>query len=131
MSSVDYSVVMTTEVAAALRRHLLQHIRKGQRQEDLCFALWKPSTGKTRTTAVLTEAILPGANERRLHGGASFLPSYLDRGGGGRDVEERRHRTTTQSLHTGMAGDERGGHRHGAKHRTFDTGRDGGCRSWA
>ena len=79
MSSVDFSVVMTSEVAAPLRRHLLQHIRKGQRQEDLCFALWKPSTGKTRTTAVLTEIVLPVANERRLHGGASFLPNYLDR----------------------------------------------------
>ncbi len=79
MSSVDYSVTMTSEVAAVLRGHLLQHMRKGQRQEDLCFALWKPSTGKTRTTAVLTEVVLPVANERRLHGGASFLPSYLDR----------------------------------------------------
>ncbi len=79
MSSVDYSVVMTSEVAAALRQHLLQHIRKGKHQEDLCFALWKPSTGKTRTTAVLEEVVLPVANERRLHGGASFLPNYLDR----------------------------------------------------
>ena len=79
MSSVDYSVAMTSEVAAVLRRHLLQHIRKGQRQEDLCFALWKPSTGKTRTTAVLTEVVLPVDNERRLHCGASFLPAYLDR----------------------------------------------------
>ena len=79
MSSVGYSVVMRSEVAAALRRHLLQHIKRGQQQEDLCFALWKPSTGKTRTTAVLTEIVLPVANERRLHGGASFLPNYLDR----------------------------------------------------
>ena len=79
MSSVDYSVVMTSEVATALKGHLLQHIRKGRQQEDLCFALWKPSTGKTRTTAVLTEVILPVANERRLHGGASFLPNYLNR----------------------------------------------------
>ena len=79
MSSVDYSVVMTSEVADMLRGHLLQHIKRGQRQEDLCFALWKPSTGRTRTTAVLTEVLLPVANERLLHGGASFLPTYLDR----------------------------------------------------
>ena len=79
MSSVDYSVVMASEMAAALGRHLLQHIRQGERQEDLCFALWKPSTGRTRTTAVLTEVILPIADERRLHGGASFRASYLDR----------------------------------------------------
>ncbi|WP_419857162.1 HesA/MoeB/ThiF family protein [Candidatus Palauibacter irciniicola] len=76
---MDYSVVMTSGVAAVLRRHLLQHIRRGEQQEDLCFALWKPSTGETRTTAVLNEVVLPVANERRLHGGASFLPNYLDR----------------------------------------------------
>ena len=79
MSSVAYSVVVGTELADVLRKHLLQHVRKGERQEDLCFALWKPSTGRTRTTAVLTEVILPRAGERRLHGGASFLAVYLDR----------------------------------------------------
>lgn len=79
MSSVDYSVVMASEVAATLQGHLLQHIRQGERQEDLCFALWNPSTGRTRTTAVLTEVILPFADERRLHGGASFRAHYLER----------------------------------------------------
>ena len=79
MSSVGYSVVMTSRLADVLRGHLLQHVRRDERQEDLCFALWKPSTGRTRTTAVLTEAILPMAGERRLHGGASFRASYLDR----------------------------------------------------
>ncbi|MYB88684.1 MAG: ThiF family adenylyltransferase [Proteobacteria bacterium] len=79
MSSVDYSVVMESEVAAALQKHLLQHIRRGRYQEDLCFAMWKPSTGRTRTTAVLTEVILPTTDERRLHGGASFRAHYLER----------------------------------------------------
>ena len=79
MSSVDYSVVMASEVAAVLQGHLLRHIRQDKSQEDLCFALWKPSTGRTRTTAVLTEVILPVADERRLHGGASFRAHYLER----------------------------------------------------
>lgn len=79
MSSVDYSVVMASEEAATLQGHLLQHIRQGEQQEDLCFALWKPSTGRTRTTAVLTEVVLPIADERRLHGGVSFRAHYLDR----------------------------------------------------
>ena len=79
MSSVDCSVVMTSELRDVLKGHLLQHVRRGERQEDLCFALWKPSTGNTRTTAILTEAILPIGDERRLHGGASFRASYLDR----------------------------------------------------
>ena len=79
MSSVEYSVALPCEVAGILEQHLLQHTRQGRRQEDLCFALWTPSTGSTRTTAVLQEVILPQDGERRLHGNASFLPEYLDR----------------------------------------------------
>lgn len=79
MSSVEYSVVLPCEVAGILEQHLLQHTRQGWRQEDLCFALWTPSTGSTRTTAVLQEVILPQDGERRLHGNASFYPEYLDR----------------------------------------------------
>ena len=79
MSSVEYSVVLPCEVADTLRGHLLQHTSKGQRQEDLCFALWTPSTGRTRTTSVLREVMLPRDGERRLYGNASFLPEYLDR----------------------------------------------------
>ena len=45
----------------------------------MCFALWRASTGATRTTALLTDIIPPHNGERRLHGGASFLPDYLER----------------------------------------------------
>lgn len=48
-------------------------------QEDLCFALWRPSTGTKRTTAVVFEILLPVSGDRNLHGGASFEPSYLTR----------------------------------------------------
>ena len=60
-------------------RHLLAHVRAGQRQEDLCFALWRPSRGATRTTALVAELILPKDGERTLHGGASFTANYLSR----------------------------------------------------
>ena len=40
---------------------------------------WRPSTGATRTTALLTDVITPCDGERRLHGGASFLPTYVER----------------------------------------------------
>lgn len=79
MSSVQYSVTLNSGVLRALKDHLLQHIAKGQRQEDLCFALWRPSTGLTRTTAVLTDVITPINGDRLLHGGASFLPDYVGR----------------------------------------------------
>tara|TARA_R110000787_G_scaffold209044_1_gene319104 strand:+ start:6081 stop:7472 length:1392 start_codon:yes stop_codon:yes gene_type:complete len=79
MSSVGYSVALTTEFGAGLRDHLLSHISKGYLQEDMCFALWRPSTGQSRRTAILTEIILPLEGERKLHGGASFMSSYLER----------------------------------------------------
>lgn len=79
MSSVRYSVALTSELASNLREHVLQHILKGERQEDLCFALWRPSTGLTRKTAIVAEVILPQHGDRLLHGGASFMPSYVER----------------------------------------------------
>ena len=34
-------------------------IRRGERQEDLCFALWRPSTGASRTTGIVAETPAP------------------------------------------------------------------------
>jgi molybdopterin/thiamine biosynthesis adenylyltransferase len=79
VSSVRYSAALTCDAAEGLRTHLLQHIARRKRQEDLCFALWRPGTGRTRTTALVTEIILPRDGERDLHGGASFLPAYVER----------------------------------------------------
>lgn len=79
MSSVAYSVALTNELARRLNQHLLQHFQMGRRQEDLCFALWRPSSGEMRHTALLIEPILPEAGERELHGGASFMPTYIER----------------------------------------------------
>ena len=79
MSHTRYSVALASDVARRLNEHLLQHIAQGHRQEDMCFALWRPSTGATRTTALLTDVITPCDGERRLHGGASFLPTYVER----------------------------------------------------
>lgn len=59
--------------------HLLRHLRAGRRQEDLCFALWRPGTGASRTTALISELVLPEKGERQLHGGASFEADYLSR----------------------------------------------------
>lgn len=59
--------------------HLLRHFRRGDEQEDLCFALWRPSTGGRRTTAIITAVVLPEPEETALDGNASFLPRYLGR----------------------------------------------------
>ena len=58
---------------------LVAHLIRSDGQEDLCFALWRPSTGASRTTAIISEPILPLEGERHVHGNASFEPHYLDR----------------------------------------------------
>lgn len=72
---MTYSSALTTETFNALAAHLL----RVDGQEDLCFALWYPSTGAGRTSALIAEPIPPFDGERRVHGNASFLPHYLDR----------------------------------------------------
>ena len=72
-------VVFTSEADSTSSKHLLQHYRRNKRQEDLCFALWRPSTGQLRRTALIDEIIPPKKGERILHGNASFEPDYLAR----------------------------------------------------
>lgn len=66
---------MTESTSTALIRHL----RRSDGQEELCFALYRPSSGERRFTAIVSEPLLPGAGERRVHGNVSFEGAYLDR----------------------------------------------------
>ncbi len=59
--------------------HLLKHFRAGELQEDLCFALWRPSTGKSRYRGIIYKIILPEENDRILHGNVEFAPRFLSR----------------------------------------------------
>lgn len=63
----------STALDAQLRAHLLR--RDGQ--EDIAFVTWRPSTGRTRTTAVLREVLLPEDGDRQVHGNASFNQQYF------------------------------------------------------
>lgn len=62
-------------VAAELESRLI----RGDGQEDLVFALWNPSYGSERQTALVCEAILPIDGDREVHGNVSFFPQYLER----------------------------------------------------
>lgn len=76
--AATFSVVMTSDIDKALASHLLR--RDGQ--EDLTFALYQPSTGMTRTTAILVDLVLPQDGERQVHGNASFSAAYFLRATG-------------------------------------------------
>lgn len=66
---------MTAEVHWQAASHLI----RADGQEDLCFALWYPSTGQSRTTALIARLILPCKQERQVHGNASFAAPYFER----------------------------------------------------
>lgn len=72
---VQLSVAMTTTLDGQLRAHL----DKGRRQEDLTFALWRPSKGHSRFTAVLHAIVLPESDDRILQGNVAFTPDYVQR----------------------------------------------------
>ena len=74
-----FNVVLSAEAHSASVDHLLQHYNHNRMQEDLCFALWRPSSGNGRFTAIVDEVLLPETGERRLHGNASFQPHYMVR----------------------------------------------------
>ncbi len=72
---MKYSVALTEDIHKTALRHLI----RSDRQEDLCFALWFPSQGHTRKTALIWKLILPDAGDRKVHGNAGFTGQYFER----------------------------------------------------
>ena len=71
----EYSVAMPEPISDELLRHLVRE----DGQEDLCFALWTPSRGADRLTALVNTVLLPHEGDRNVHGNASFNVQYFDR----------------------------------------------------
>ena len=69
---------MATTTEAEVVRHLL----RDDGQEDVCFAIWHPSTGAASSTAVVHSLILPRKTERNIHGNADFTSEYFLRAAG-------------------------------------------------
>ena len=67
------SVAMTAAIADSLRGH----VDRPDGQEDICLATYRPSTGATRTTALITSVITPEPGERHVHGNASIEGDYV------------------------------------------------------
>lgn len=62
-----------------VHQRALKHLLRRAGREDLCFALWHPSAGQVRTTALIRQIILPERGERVVRGGAAFRPRYFER----------------------------------------------------
>jgi len=71
----EYGVAVPGPVEERLRARLI----RDDRQEDLSFALWIPSQGASRLTALLHTPIPPATGDREVHGNASFQPRYFER----------------------------------------------------
>jgi hypothetical protein len=71
----ELAVVMTGDLDCQLRHHF---VHEGI-QEDLTFAIWRPSIGSRRMSFVLDQALLPDDKERILEGNVSFTSDYLSR----------------------------------------------------
>lgn len=71
---MTHSVALTSATHRVLRQHLL----RADGQEDLAFALWRPSQGKTRLTALLSDPLLPRPGDRSVDGNAAFGPRFLE-----------------------------------------------------
>jgi hypothetical protein len=66
-------------IPTVVHQHAMRHLLRQDEQEDLCFALWNPSSGVSRETALIFELVLPGKHEREVHGNVSFRPEYFER----------------------------------------------------
>lgn len=75
MPNRAFAAAMSADVHRVLRTQLLRE----DGQEDLCFALWTPSVGEERMTALIHTVLLPERGERQVHGNTSYNPQYLRR----------------------------------------------------
>ena len=86
MTSGITSVAMTAVTESVLSSLLV----RDDGQEDICLATYRPSTGLTRVTALVTEAIPPEPGDREVHGNATITAEYVLRGH--RDSSAKRER---------------------------------------
>ncbi|MET3176103.1 UNVERIFIED_ORG: hypothetical protein ABIB52_003977 [Arthrobacter sp. UYCu721] len=73
MTGRRLSVAMTVEIHEALTMHLIRE----DGDEDLCLAMYAPSTGALRDSALIREACLPLDGEREVHGNATVTGRYV------------------------------------------------------
>lgn len=73
-------MTVSAAMIGAVDQELQRHLLRDDGQEDVCLAIYSPSTGRTRTTALINAPLLPRRGERAVHGNASFTGDYIVRG---------------------------------------------------
>lgn len=73
---------LAVAIATPTEDEAVQHLLRDDGQEDVCFAIWHPSTGAASTTAILHSLVLPREGERNVHGNADFTSEYFLRASG-------------------------------------------------
>jgi molybdopterin-synthase adenylyltransferase len=68
---------LSVALPGATHDALAGHLLRADHQEDVCFALYRTSTGAHRDSCLLREVILPRDGERHVHGNASFTSEYF------------------------------------------------------
>src|ERR1700733_2799365 len=64
-------------LSSALHGEMARHLLRSDGQEDLCFAIWHPSSGAERGTVLLSRIVMPSTMDRQVHGNVSFEGSYF------------------------------------------------------
>lgn len=75
MPDTSLSVALSSQLDDDIQRFLIRE----DGDEDLLFALWSPSCGGTRNTALVHTPLFPMNGERQRHGNVSFNPHYFER----------------------------------------------------
>ena len=76
---MTHRIVIREALHQTLENHLLSGFQHGQRQEEVCFGLWRRGDGLNRYTGILGEVVLPQAGDRDLHGNVTVHGSYANR----------------------------------------------------
>ncbi len=69
----ETSVAMTS----ALEKQLKNLLVRDDGQEDICLAVYRPSTGVSRSSALISDTIPPGPGDREVHGNATIMAEYI------------------------------------------------------
>jgi molybdopterin/thiamine biosynthesis adenylyltransferase len=72
-------VELSIAIPGRMDLQLANHLIVTPRQEGLTFAYWRPSHGKNRYTAIVSDLMLPSSGDCILQGNVAFTTAYLDR----------------------------------------------------